>query len=135
MYLLRNIKTESPTNDCISESFQGAGSFLRPMLRHDGRKVLFAWCRYYPDLAGKKDKLDKANVPEDAFYHVFEMNIDGSGVRQLTRGKYDDFDARYLPDGRIVFLSTRRGQFIQCGPQSAGTTVATGGRKTGRATT
>ena len=51
------------------------------------------------------NKLDKANVPEDAFYHLFEMNLDGSGVRQLTRGKYDDFDGRYLPDGRIVFLS------------------------------
>ena len=48
-------------------------------------------------------------MPEDAFYHVFEMNLDGTGVRQLTRGRYDDFDARYLPDGEIVFLSTRKG--------------------------
>ena len=60
-------------------------------------KVLFAWCRYYPHLAAEPNKLDKANVPEDAFYHLFEMNLDGSGVRQLTHGKYDDFDGRYLP--------------------------------------
>jgi hypothetical protein len=63
-------------------------------------------------------------VPEDAFYHVFEANIDGTGVRQLTHGKYDDFDARYLPDGKIVFLSTRRGQAIQCGVQSAQHTLS-----------
>lgn len=63
-------------------------------------------------------------MPEDAFYHLFEMNIDGSGVRQLSRGKYDDFDGRYLPDGRIVFLSTRRGQALQAGVESAARTLA-----------
>jgi cytochrome c553 len=41
----------------------------------------------------------------------------------LTRGKYDDFDARYLPDGRIVFLSTRRGTAVRCGPKSAQATL------------
>ena len=60
-------------------------------------------------------------MPEEAFYHVFEMNLDGTGLRQLTHGKYDDFDARYLPDGRIVFLSTRRGQFVRCEARAAGT--------------
>ena len=86
--------------------------------------MLFAWCKHYPRLAAETNKLDKANVPEDAFYHLFEMNIDGTGVRQLTHGKYDDFDGRYLPDGRVVFLSTRRGQFIQAGRESASQTLA-----------
>jgi hypothetical protein len=124
IYLLKNFKSDSPTLECLTTSFTEPGSFLRPMLSYDGRKILFAWCRHYPHLAAEKDKLNKANVPEDAFYHIFEMNIDGSGVRRLTHGKYDDFDARYLPDGRIVFLSTRRGQFIQTGRHSAALTVA-----------
>ena len=42
------------------------------------------------------------------------MNVDGTGVRQLPQGKYDDFDARYLPDGRIIFDSTRVFQGIPC---------------------
>ncbi len=42
------------------------------------------------------------------------MNTDGSGRRQLTHGKYDDFDARYLPGGDILFLSTRKGTALQC---------------------
>ena len=63
-------------------------------------------------------------MPEDAFYHLFEMNLDGLGLRQITHGKYDDFDGRYLPDGRIVFLSTRRGQALQVGRESAARTVA-----------
>jgi hypothetical protein len=123
IFLLRNFRGEAPVTECLTASFTEPGSFLRPSLSYDGKKVLFAWCKHYPHLAVEKDKLNKANVPEDAFYHVFEMNLDGSGVRQLTRGKYDDFDARYLPDGRIVFLSTRRGQAVQVGRASARATL------------
>jgi hypothetical protein len=124
LYLLRGFASDSPVEQCITTSFKDPGSFLRPMLAYDASKVLFAWCRYYPHLAAETNKLDKANVPEDAFYHLFEMNLDGSGLRQLTHGKYDDFDGRYLPDGRIVFLSTRRGQSLQAGRESAARTLA-----------
>ncbi len=124
IFLLRGLTSDSPTEQCITTAFKEPGSFLRPTLSYDGRKVLFAWCRYYERLAAETNKLDKANVPEDAFYHLFEMNLDGSGRRQITRGKYDDFDGRYLPDGRIVFLSTRRGQALQVGRESAARTVA-----------
>ncbi len=124
IYLLKNFNTDRPQTICLTDkTFTEPGSFLRPMLSSDSTKVLFAWCKYYPDLAAEMNKLNKANVPEDAFYHVYEMNIDGTGVRKLTRGKYDNFDARYLPDGRIVFLSTRRGQFLQVGYESAALTM------------
>jgi mono/diheme cytochrome c family protein len=124
IYRLRNFKGDAPQVECLTAAFKEPGSFLRPALSYDASKVLFAWCKYYPKLAAEPDKLNKANVPEDAFFHLFEMNLDGSGARQLTRGKYDDFDGRYLPDGRIVFCSTRRGQFIQVDRDSAGQTVA-----------
>jgi hypothetical protein len=124
LYVLRDFTTDAPSEQCLTTGFQHPGSFLRPALSYDGRRILFAWCRHYPWLAGHPNKLDKSTVPEDAFYHLFEMNADGSGLRQLTRGKYDDFDGRYLPDGRIVFLSTRRGQFVQAGRESAAHTLA-----------
>ena len=125
LYLLRGLKGKTPTTECLTDAaFKEPGSFMRPALSFEGKKILFAWCKYYPELAKETNKLNKANVPEDAFYHVFEMNLDGSGVRQLTHGKYDDFDARYLPDGRVVFLSTRRGQAIQVGKASAAATLA-----------
>lgn len=123
IYRLRGFREDRPQLECLTDSFTAPGSFLRPELSSDGTKVLFAWCRHYPHLAGEADKLDKARIPEDAFYHVYEMNLDGSGVRRLTRGKYDNFDARYLPDGRIVFLSTRRGQALQAGRASARATL------------
>ncbi|MHC1763193.1 MAG: discoidin domain-containing protein [Verrucomicrobiia bacterium] len=125
IFLLRNFKGGTPETECLTGSFTEPGSFIRPTLSYDGRKVLFAWCRYYPSLAAETNKLDKANVPEDAFYHLFEMDIDGSNARRLTRGKYDNFDGRYLPDGRIVFLSTRRGQSLQTGRESARRSVIT----------
>ncbi|MCL4178057.1 MAG: discoidin domain-containing protein [Verrucomicrobia bacterium] len=124
IYLLRNITSDTPTEQCLTTAFDPSGSFLRPTLSYDGRRILFAWCRHYPHLAAEPDKLNKANVPEDAFFHLFEMNLDGTGIRQLTHGKYDDFDGRYLPDGRVVFLSTRRGQALQVGRDSAARTVA-----------
>jgi hypothetical protein len=113
VYIVDDIRTDNPKLRCISASFKTGGSFLRPMISYDAKRVLVAWCKHYPNLKGERNKTDKSRIAEDAFYHVYEMNIDGSGVRRLTHGKYDNFDARYMPDGRIVFLSTRRGQDLQ----------------------
>ena len=133
IYLLENFKSEKPRLRCLTESWP-AGSFLRPELSYDGTKILFAYCRYYPHVAGM-EKVDKDKLPEDAFYHIFEMSIDGTDIRRLTYGRYDDFDARYLPaeirhpaqsNHDIVFLSTRKGQFVQCSMAgSASTNQAT----------
>ena len=90
------------------------GSFMGPDVSFDGKKLLFAYCRFHPELADERNKADKVRVPEDAFYHVFETSADGCARRQLTHGKYDDFDARYLPGGEIAFVSTRKGTAIQC---------------------
>ncbi len=112
LYVLEGFKTGQPRLRCLTEKFP-PGSALRPDLSYDGKRALFAWCTFHPDLAGQPDKRDKSHVPEDAFYHLYEVHLDGTGLRRLTHGKYDDFDGRYLPDGRIVFLSTRRGRFVQ----------------------
>jgi len=112
LFLLHGFKSDNPHLQCLTEAWP-EGSFLRPDLSYDGRKILFAYCKYYPHVAGM-EKVDKKMLPEDAFYQIYEMSIDGTGTRQLTRGRYDDFDARYLPSGEIVFLSTRKGQFVQC---------------------
>jgi hypothetical protein len=121
IYVLEGFKGPRPRLRCLTGGF-AEGNFLRPELSYDGDKVLFAWCRYYPCIAGM-EKIDKEKLPEDAFYSIFEVKIDGTGLRQLTRGRYDDFDARYLPDGDIVFLSTRKGQFLQCTKDNTASTT------------
>lgn len=121
IYVLENFKSGQPRVRCLTSQF-APGSFIGPDISYDAKKVLFAYCRHHPELPDVKNKADKANVPEDAFYHVFEMNVDGSGLRQITRGKYDDFDPRWLPDGDIAFLSTRKGLALQCSAEYSNST-------------
>jgi hypothetical protein len=84
------------------------GSYQHPEVSHDGKRVLFAYCRVEKAPANREEH-------PDHFYHLYEMKADGSAVRQLTDGPFDDFAPRYLPDGRIIFISTRRGGFHRCG--------------------
>ncbi len=46
---------------------------------------------------------------DDPWWHVWRINVDGSGLVQLTKGPYHDVGPAYLPDGRIVFGSSRGG--------------------------
>lgn len=70
----------------------GDGWLGSPAVSYDGRTVYFAM------------------APEgEAYFHLFAVGTDGSGLRQLTRGAFHDFDPQELPDGRLVFSSTRRG--------------------------
>jgi hypothetical protein len=113
----------APKVRCLTSSW-ALGSFIRPDLSYDGKRIIFAYAKSYAHVPDVRDKATKGNLPEDSYYHIFEMNVDGSGVRQLTRGRYDDFDARYLPNGEIVFLSTRKGVSLQMCKTSTGATAA-----------
>ncbi len=75
------------------------GSFWRPELSFDGKKVLFCF----------KPHNEKS-------FHLYEINLDGSGLRQLTDSPYDDIDPIYMPDGHILFTSTRGNTYVRCGP-------------------
>ncbi len=46
---------------------------------------------------------------ENPWWHIWRVNVDGSGLKQLTFGPYHDVGPAYLPDGTIVFASTRSG--------------------------
>ena len=50
----------------------------------------------------------RKNAAVDGF-HLFEVNTDGTDLRQITDGNCNDVDPAYLPDGRIVFCSDRAG--------------------------
>ncbi len=66
---------------------------------YDGRKILFA---------------HKTSDREDD-YHLYEMTAATREVRQLTRGAgVADYEGCYLPDGRILFNSTRCMQIVDC---------------------
>jgi hypothetical protein len=86
------------------------GSYMHPEVSHDGDRILFAYC----DVASTPVRERKLEYV-DRRYHLFEMRPDGSGLRQLTDGPYDDFSPKELPDGNLMFISTRRGGYHRCG--------------------
>lgn len=97
---LRQLAPEIPHPDVSpAETMLGfVGSVWRPELSFDTQKVLFC---YKP-------------VSEKSF-HIYEIGLDGTGVRQLTNSDYDDIDPIYLPDGKILFTTTRGNSYVRCG--------------------
>ena len=46
---------------------------------------------------------------DDPWWHIWRVSVDGSDLVQLTDGPYHEVGPAYLPDGRIVFASSRSG--------------------------
>ena len=92
------------------------GAFLSPELSFDGRTILFA---YTEALGGRGFDWGRANTSGGwdvtSAYHLFRVNVDGSNLRQLTDGRWNDFDPAFLPNGRVAFVSERRGGQLRCG--------------------
>ena len=97
------------------ETTQG-GSFLSPDLSFDGKTILFAYVECQGDgLHRHHTDAARGHWAEGRCYHVFKVNSDGSGLTQLTDGTWNDFDPCWLPNGRIAFISERRGGYLRCG--------------------
>ncbi|MGA2254909.1 MAG: hypothetical protein ABSG53_09620 [Thermoguttaceae bacterium] len=50
-------------------------------------------------------------------WQIFELDVDGQGLRQVSTddpADVDNYDPCYLPDGRIIFCSTRCFQGVPC---------------------
>ena len=73
------------------------GGIRDPNVHYDGTRVLFSYRRGGTDT-----------------YHLYEINIDGSNLRQLTHGPDNDIEPIYLPDGGIMFCSSRCHRFVPC---------------------
>ncbi|HEX7509805.1 MAG TPA: hypothetical protein VF335_00760, partial [Chitinivibrionales bacterium] len=70
------------------------------------KQVFFAWKPGSTNHAASWD--------QDQCFHIFKVNIDGTGLVQLTDGKWNDFDPCCLPSGRLAFISERRGGYGRC---------------------
>lgn len=68
------------------------GEVFDPEPSYDGRKILFSMRR-----------------DGEHWFNLYEINVDGTGLVQLTDGPANDVSGVYLPDGRIVFVSDRAG--------------------------
>jgi len=73
------------------------GAVRDPQVHYDGHKILFSYRRGGTDT-----------------FHLYEINVDGSGLKQITDGPYDDLEPTYVPDGGIIFCSTRAKRWVPC---------------------
>jgi hypothetical protein len=98
-----------PLIDETTPGTLGTGVYTHPDISPDASKVIFCY----------KNSADACTA-------IYEINIDGTGLHQLTdpsglAGAYHgvksgmhDISPTYLPDGRIVFLSTRPRGLVPC---------------------
>lgn len=62
---------------------------------------------------------------KDPSYNLYKVNADGTKLEKITSSHYNDLDPAWLPDGNIVFVSTRSNHYIRCaGSGFRGTTLA-----------
>ncbi len=93
--------TLSPEGNVVSEVlYETKTGILRdPDVSYDGKRVLFSMRH--------NDSTDD--------YHLYELELAKKSLRQLTDGLgFADIEPCYLPDGNILFTSTRCMQIVDC---------------------
>ncbi|MDR3266084.1 MAG: hypothetical protein LBT24_00745, partial [Tannerella sp.] len=71
------------------------GAVRDPQVHYSGDKIIFS---YRPG--------------GTIYYHLYEINTDGNGLKQLTAGDFDDFEPAYLAAGNIIFVSSRAKRWV-----------------------
>ncbi|MBN2137096.1 MAG: hypothetical protein JW720_04765 [Sedimentisphaerales bacterium] len=62
---------------------------------------------------------EEAEQQDQDCFHIYEIATDGTGLRKITEGPFQDIHPFYLPDGKIGFVSTRVRAFALCQPGPA----------------
>lgn len=99
---------------CIFDA--GEGMITTADLSYDGRQVVFALRRGGHEASRPVSHIEDISRYEDesSNYQIFKINIDGTGLMQLTGGPYNNLDPCWLPDGGIAFISDRKPAYAYC---------------------
>lgn len=73
------------------------GAVRDPIVSYDAKRILFSYRK-----GGSE------------YYHLYEIDVDGGNLRQITDGPWDDIEATYLPAGGIMFVSSRCRRYVPC---------------------
>jgi len=117
LVVLTDWKTANPKEAVLFEGKMPVGSYNKPKLHWNGKKIVFAFAKHSEGVESKERR-----------FFIWEAALDGSSLRQLTGTKADRFnrwggrytsviednDPSYLPDGGIAFVSTRCQGFGRC---------------------
>ena len=73
------------------------GGIRDPQVSYDAKRILFSY--------------RKGGTHH---FNLCEIHADGTGLRQITTGDWDDVEPCYLPDGGIAFCSSRCNRYVMC---------------------
>jgi hypothetical protein len=92
-----------------------AGEIMDCDLSFDSKEVVFSWKQKGPPGRPINFMTTKhcTEIPGED-YQVFRINVDGTGLKQLTDGPCNNLNACWLPDGGIAFISDRTPAFAYC---------------------
>jgi len=99
-------------DEIVTLSLRGGAATVESFFRPETPRMLAD-----VDLHFDADRMLFSMPDEDQRWQIWELGADGGGLRPLTESAHpaiDNYDACYLPDGRIIFDSTRVFQGIPC---------------------
>jgi hypothetical protein len=84
-------------------------------LSYDARRIVFAWThRTFDNSPTTYPNYPWPNPADSCKLRICVMNMDGTDLKCLTNGAYDDLDPIWLPNGRILFVSGRDELNVRC---------------------
>lgn len=126
IYLQEGLDPDDTTRPVINGRL-GPGHVHGVDLWWDAERVVFGYARQ-PAWPPPWDAVEGNHVfllrGQQEPTHIFEIRLDGSGLRQLTDHPYwSDLEPTYCANGDVVFASGRSGRSSECGKFSADHTV------------
>jgi hypothetical protein len=112
--ILKGLRPDGQVRTVLGDQLP-PGAIGRPDLSFDAETIVFPYSaprtEPTPYPIGLPDQTGGACLD----YQIYEMGVDGRGLRKLTDGPSENTEPCYLPDGRICFTSSRCERFVQCG--------------------
>ncbi|TWT81044.1 translocation protein TolB [Planctomycetes bacterium CA13] len=93
----RLCKLNIETGELVTLIDDPKGTVRDPVVHYDAKKILFSW-----------------RQGDSRTFHLYECDMRGENITQLTDGEYDDIEPCYLPDGGIIFVSGRGKRWVNC---------------------
>jgi len=124
LFILQDAFGNKPVAKNVINGSLPDGAYLSPDLSFDGKKILFSYTEaegYRPEKLAHEDQNGMYNYSglqcsfsDKNAWQIYSVGVDGSDLKQLTDGVFNDFDPCWLPNGKVVFISDRRGGFGRC---------------------
>ena len=112
----KGIDTEPEVHPILNGAL-GPGHVHGMDLHWDGKRIVFGYAKAKSDQPAqgwldRRTNFDLRRNEEPI--HLFEVNVDGTGLHQITDGEWSDLDPTYAPNDDVVFVSERCGASLQC---------------------